>query len=321
MSPTPLTVATETARAAVATPVRLKDALTPRTASVTGIPARPREHPIDRAHQRDRRERRQQRARCQDSEQSREGGVQLARAEREHEAACGEHRQRDIGRAPSRLVRAPLEHGAAQRGGRRDSRGIEGRLGRGEQRCDEAERRALRVDPRRWLGGVDGGVERQVADRSQHEIHEADREGVAEHEPERRCDGGYAKGLPENRPKDFGARHAERTQDAERLRSLEDREGHRAVDEEHADDERQQPERRQVRAERRGQLAEGAVLGLGRDEHGAGRRRFRERACLRLGQLEIDAVDAAERPEQLLRRRDVGHDRRLGCNVGGCPRA
>ncbi len=88
-------------------------------------------------------------------------------------------------------MRAPLEHGAAQRGGGRDSCGIESGLGRGKQRCDEAERRALRVDPRRWLGGVDGGVERQVADRSQHEIHEADRENVAEHEPEPRCDGGY----------------------------------------------------------------------------------------------------------------------------------
>ena len=142
---------------------------------------------------------------------------------------------------------------------------------------------------------------------------------MAEHEPERRCDGGDAGRLPENRLQDLAARHAERPQDAERLRSLQDREGHRAVDQEHADDERQQAERREVRAERRGQLAERAVLGLGRDEHGAGGRRCRERARLRLGQLEVDAVDAAERPEQLLRRRDVGHDRRLGLQRRRCP--
>ena len=83
MSPTPLTVATATARAAVATPVRLNDALTPRTASVTGIPARRPSTPIERAHQRDRRERRQQSARREHAEQAGECGVELARPERE----------------------------------------------------------------------------------------------------------------------------------------------------------------------------------------------------------------------------------------------
>ena len=52
ISPTPFTVATATASAAVATPVRLNDALTPRTASVTAIPARRSEQAVERAHQR-----------------------------------------------------------------------------------------------------------------------------------------------------------------------------------------------------------------------------------------------------------------------------
>ena len=57
------------------------------------------------------------------------------------------------------------------------------------------------------------------------------------------------------------------------------------------------------------------VLGLGRHEHGAGGVRVSERARLSAGQREVDSVDAAERRKQLLRRRDVGHDRRFGLNV------
>ena len=140
---------------------------------------------------------------------------------------------------------------------------------------------------------------------------------MAEHEPERRRDGGDSGGFPENRLQDLGARHAERPQDAERLRALQDRERHRAVDQEHADDERQQPERREVRAERGRQLAESAVA-RSRPRRGwqsAGSAAASARACASVSARSMRS-DAAERSEQLLRRRDVGHDRRLGLDVG-----
>jgi hypothetical protein len=69
------------------------------------------------------------------------------------------------------------------------------------------------------------------------------------------------------------------------LRSLQDREGHRAVDEEHADDQREQPERREIRAKCRRELAEGVVLVCRGHEHRAARRRRPELARLQLGQL------------------------------------
>ena len=66
----------------------------------------------------------------------------------------------------------------------------------------------------------------------------------------------------------FPPRTPERAQDSERLCALHYRERHRAVDQEHADDERQQSERAQVGAERCRQLAERAALGFGGDQDG-----------------------------------------------------
>ena len=61
------------------------------------------------------------------------------------------------------------------------------------------------------------------------------------------------------------------------------------------------------------ELAERASLGFGGDENRVRRVRGAERARLIFRQRKVDPADASVRPEQLLRRRDVGHDRRFGC--------
>ncbi len=142
----------------------------------------------------------------------------------------------------------------------------------------------MHVDPRRRRRSADGRVERQVADRLQHETDEPNREQVAEHEPERRRDCGDAQRLPEDRAQDFRARHSECAQDSERLRALQDRECHGPVDQEHADDERQQSEGSEIRSKCSCQLFERVELVFDGDQHRACRRSGRERAGLRLGQ-------------------------------------
>ena len=76
-------------------------------------------------------------------------------------------------------------------------------------------------------------------------------------------------------------------------RALDDGERHRAVDEKHADDEREQTEGSEVRAKCRGQRVERARVRLDRYQHRAGGRIARELFRLRAREREIDAADAS----------------------------
>ncbi len=96
---------------------------------------------------------------------------------------------------------------------------------------------------------------------------------------------------------------------------LHDRERHRAVDQEHAHHEREQAERPQVRAKRGCELRECPILAFGGYEHGAGRHGALESLRLARRELQVDPADRSQATGELLRRGDVGDDRRLGFSV------
>ncbi len=95
------------------------------------------------------------------------------------------------------------------------------------------------------------------------------------------------------------------------MRPLQDRERHGAVDQEHADHEREKPECRQVRTERARELAQRAALALRRYQHCVWRQVHCERACLPFIEREIYSVDLPYEAKQLLSRCNVGDDGRL----------
>ena len=102
-------------------------------------------------------------------------------------------------------MRAALEHRSTQRRGGCDARGVQRRFCGRDQRRDEPERCTLHVDPWRWIDAAHGCVERQIADRPEHEGDEPDREQVPKQQPEPRRDSRDCGGFPKDRLQNFGA--------------------------------------------------------------------------------------------------------------------
>ena len=189
MSPTPFTVATAIASAAVATPVRLNDELTPRSASNPASGRTP-DAALDRAHQQ-RPSRRRSAARRPPSTPNKpaEGSVE-ARASRTRAPGT---LAASSGNATQAAVRAAACARRSSSARRITAAGASGRH-RGRASAAASSVPAMPsaapcdVDPRRRLRRGDGGAEsrdrRSCAARGRRDR----REHVAEHEPDRRGD-------------------------------------------------------------------------------------------------------------------------------------
>ena len=105
------------------------------------------------------------------------------------------------------------------------------------------------------------------------------------------------------------SRHTQAAQRAEKRPTLHHREGHAVVDQEHADDERQQAERGQIRTERGCHLRQGAGAGA----HGHNLRVTWEQICQISGRVsarqnQVDVVQLADLPGELLCGGDISQD-------------
>ncbi len=150
------------------------------------------------------------------------------------------------------------------------------------------------------------------------EAQRSGREARAEDEAERAPGSSEREPLAEERREDGAARRAERAHDADVRPAAQDRDRERVVDEVHPDEESDRAERREVHAERAHEAVHGLRPALGAARRDAGRQRRRHllenaravRVGERLREHDVDAVEAADLSERLLRRRDVQEDDR-----------
>ena len=138
----------------------------------------------------------------------------------------------------------------------------------------------------------------------------------ARRKPGRRPQRPHHRRLGQHQGEDLGARDAEGAKGADQGPALHHRERHGVVDEEHADEEGEERERGQVQRERprHARGAVGARAGrheLGPGRHGGGDPLQQGLAGGIVGHDQVDAGEAAGRPQELLGRRDVGDEQAL----------
>ncbi len=110
---------------------------------------------------------------------------------------------------------------------------------------------------------------KEIVHRLRDQLHGALAEQDAQPKPQQRADQTQKARFTQDQHKDFLAGHAQRAQTAEDRPSLDDAKSHRVVDEEHAYDERQQAECRQVEAEGSGHFTDRARARCRRIDSGA----------------------------------------------------
>ena len=201
---------------------------------------------------------------------------------------------------------AGFERRAAHHHPRRSFRGFERRGQRRDRGGAEAEQHALGERHRLERHVVDRQGEVEVVDRARHEPQQPLRHG--EPEPEAGDGAGDADHgrLAHHEPEHLVPAHPERAQRADQRPALHDRERHRLVDEKHADDQREQRERRQVPLERQDHSPGDAGLrARGHEVGAAGERVGDARQELRIVDDQVDGG------EQFLGRRNVGHHQLL----------
>jgi hypothetical protein len=155
----------------------------------------------------------------------------------------------------------------------------------------------------------------EVADRLQDEPHESPPQHDAEQQPESAADEAEHGGFAEHQRQDLAAPHAEGAQTAEELAALDDREGHRVVDQEGAAEQGEERQGAQIEAKRPRHLLERLGAGGGAGEMDAWRQErgevpARGFAGLAVGQGEIDPRQAPGQVEDLLRGGDI-HQREV----------
>ena len=299
---------------------------------------RPRAHPAeephqpprcrgDRAHRRGERQRDEEREADQDEEEAAERERQRAFGERQHGGAGETEEETRERSAAGQAAGAALELRAQECRARRRVGGFERRCERRGERSAEAEEAALEERQRREREAPRSQGEIEIANRLQDEPHESAPEDDAQEQPERAADEAEDGGLAENHRQDLAAPHAEGAQAAEELATLDDREGHRVVDQEGAAEQGEERQGAEVEAKRPRHLLERLGAGGGAGEMHARRQQRREVparrfARLALGQGEIDPRQAPGQVEDLLRggdidQREVGE--RLASGVVGRP--
>ena len=228
----------------------------------------------------------------------------------EQQADAGEEEARN-GAARARLDRGPAQHGPGRR-----RRRLHGRRKRGQHRRPEAEGRALDEDPGRDRQVPDREDEVEVVDRPRHELGEPAGEDDPGRQPRQAPRHADRERLGQDQPEDLPPGHPERAEQPDRRPSLHDREGHRVVDEERADEQREQTQRGEVQAEGPQHLLDRLGARRGSDHLGPGREEALDTREDRVprGAVRDDEVDPAQpaaQVEQLLRARDVGEQEAL----------
>jgi hypothetical protein len=127
--------------------------------------------------------------------------------------------------------------------------------------------------------------------------------------PQQRADQAEQDRLAEDEREELPAGRAEHTQDGKQRPALDDAEGNSVVDEEHADDESQHAQRRQVELERGRHLLDGVLARRGRLDGDAGRQHGADRGQRRfVGGDKVDVAELAAQIEHLLGRGEVGEE-------------
>ena len=287
-------------------------------------PPAPR-HGGDGAHADGEGARHEQREADQDEKEAAERERKRSGRQGEDEAAGEAEEKSESDRAPGEPPGPALELGAQERRPRRGVGGLERRRQRGGERRAEAQQAAFQERERREREVAGGEREVEVADRLQHEPHEPPAEHDAHQQPERAADDAEHGGLGEDEGQDLAAPDAQGAQASEELAALDDREGHRVVDQEGAAQQGQERQGAQVETERPRHLLERFGSRGGARQMDAGRQERRDLpagafARFALGQGEIDAGEPPRQIENLLRGRDVDQrqvrERLAGGGVG-----